>query len=306
MGSYLTLTEELSELLNNGQRLREHSYRGRFAPSPTGSLHLGNLRTALVSWLRARLKGGEWLLRIDDLDTPRNRPGAIESIQADLIWLELDWDGPMIIQSQRRPIYKNVLSALKHQGKLYPCRCTRSVLAKFRRSQSQNFIYPGTCRDLRLPWGIQQGRLPSFRLMVEKEFAFQCGDVVLRRADGYIAYHLATAVDELFLGINEVVRGQDLASAMYSQLAIIDALAQKSLPYLHVPLLFNKDGSKLSKREGGMGLKALKANGMSAPNVIGLLASTLELVPNGTVLSSAELLSELAKNKDLLAAVLIA
>ena len=305
MASSTKLPQGLIDLLNQAQRLRRKGYRGRFAPSPTGPLHLGNLRTALISWLRARLKSGEWLLRIDDLDTPRNRAGAIESIQSDLHWLGLDWDGPMIVQSQRRELYENVLSAFKLQGKVYPCRCTRSALAEINRSESKNFIYPGTCRSLRIPWSMQDGRLPSLRLIVDKEFSSKCGDVVLRRADGYIAYHLATAADEMFLGINEVVRGNDLASARHFQLAIIDSLGQKPLSYLHVPLFLNDDGTKLSKREQGIGLENLRLKGMSSEDVIGYLASSLDLVPTGSSLTAGELLKELRKSQSLIEKVLL-
>lgn len=306
MSSSKNHPEELVDHLNQVQSLRGKVYRGRFAPSPTGPLHLGNLRTALISWLRARLNRGEWLLRIDDLDTPRNRPGSIENIQSDLLWIGLDWDGPMILQSERRAIYEHVLATLKVHGKVYPCRCSRSVLAKFHTSQSQNFIYPGTCRSLGLPWNLYKGRLPSLRLIVPKEFSSKCGDVVLRRADGYIAYHFATAVDELFLGITEVVRGNDLAKARYSQLAIIDSLDQKPLSYLHVPLFLNKDGTKLSKRENGIGLKSLQLNGMCSEDVIGFLASSLGLVPNGSKLSASELLSDLSKSQKLIENLLFA
>ncbi len=294
------LPEELLELLKIGQQLRMQCYRGRFAPSPTGPLHLGNLRTALVSWLKARLNEGEWLLRIDDLDTPRNRSGAIESIQKDLLWLGLDWNGPIVFQSQRIELYMSILSALKSQGKLYPCRCTRRLLAKRNQSQSKEFIYPGTCRELGLSWDIKSGRLPSLRLIVREEFSISSGDVVVRRADGLIAYHLATAADELLLGINEVVRGQDLAKALHSQLAIIDALDQKPVFYRHVPLFFNNDGTKMSKREGGIGIRSLGDNDIRAANVIGYLASSLDLVPNGSVLSALELLSHVRKDKELL------
>ena len=290
--------EGFADLLSKGQQLRTTCYRGRFAPTPSGPLHFGNLRTALISWLFARLNGGEWLLRIDDLDTPRNRPGAIESIQKDLLWLGLDWDGPIVFQSQRKEFYGFVLSTLKSQSKLYPCRCTRSLLAKRNRSQAEDFVYPGTCRDLELSWGLYKGRLPSLRLRVNGEFSISCGDVLLRRSDGFIAYHLATAADELSLGITEVIRGQDLAKAMNSQLAIIDALGQKPVLYKHVPLFINNVGEKLSKRKGSTGLQSLQRKGLMGPDVIGFLASTLDLVPEGSVLSAEELLSDLMKKKD--------
>ena len=125
----MPLPRHLQALLEAGLLRRRQGYRGRFAPSPTGALHRGNLRTALLGWLHARLRGGEWLLRLDDLDTPRNRPGAEASILADLRWLGLDWDGPLLRQSQRRGLYGTVLSALRRQGLLYPCRCSRRLLA---------------------------------------------------------------------------------------------------------------------------------------------------------------------------------
>ena len=154
------------------------------------------------------------------------------------------------------------------------------------------------CRDLGLSWNLREGRLPSLRLKVDGEFSISCGDVVVRRSDGFISYHLATVVDELILGISEVVRGMDLATSMHSQLAIIHALDQKPLHYRHVPLFLNDDGEKLSKRLGGVGLQGLKSKGMLASDVIGYLASTLDLVPQGSALSALELLSDLKKKKD--------
>ena len=299
MGTSKDLPEKLFHLLRDGQDFRSHCYRGRFAPSPTGPLHLGNLRTALVSWLRARFYKGEWLLRIDDLDTPRNRQGAIESIQRDLLWLGLDWDGPLVLQSQRRDLYRSVISSFKLQDKIYPCRCTRQQLEERARIKKDCFTYPGTCRDLKLPWGINQGRFPSLRLRVAKRFSITCGDVVLRRSDGFIAYHLATVVDEVCLGISEVVRGQDLAQVMDCHLAVIEALGQKTLSFRHVPLFFKKDGTKLSKRDGAAGLQHFQSIGMKAPNVIGLLASSLGIVPEGAVLSASELLSHLRADGNL-------
>ncbi len=292
------LPDELLQVLNAGQGLRSMSYRGRFAPSPTGPLHLGNLRTAVISWLRARLEGGKWLLRVDDLDVPRNRLGATESIKKDLLWLGLDWDGPIVFQSERIDLYCSFLAALKLQGKLYPCQCSRRMLGIGVRAKDKPFIYPGTCRHLNLSWERDSdNRLPSLRLKVREQFSTLCGDIVLKRADGFIAYHLATVVDELTLGISEVVRGLDLAHAISSQLAIIDALNQRPVSYKHVPLVLDLEGRKLSKRFGGRGLQYFKNKGMSASEVLGLLASSLDLVPIGTKLNSYELLEELKKRK---------
>ncbi len=298
MVSSINLPDEICQLLKDGKTLRKKSYRGRFAPSPSGQLHLGNLRTALISWLRARLSNGIWLLRIDDLDTPRCRLGAIDSLCEDLHWLGLNWDGPIILQSQRKKLYSAVLSALKLQGRLYACTCSRKLLTKTNPSDGSKSIYPGTCRDLNLPWDPFDGKTPSWRLKVDRKFSQSCGDVVLRRSDGIFAYHLATVVDELTLGITEVVRGQDLEEALQPQLAVINALDELPILYKHVPLVRNDDGTKLSKREGGIGVKNFQSKGYHPSNVIGLLASSLDLVPEGTNLSANELLCEMIQKKN--------
>jgi glutamyl-tRNA synthetase len=291
-----------------GRALREQGYRGRFAPSPTGPLHRGNLRTALLSWLAARLEGGEWLLRIDDLDTPRNRPGAAEAIQADLTWLGLHWDGPIWRQSSRRGIYSTVLSALRRGGWLYPCRCSRRMLADVSAPHGAAPVYPGHCRHLALGWQARQGRLPSWRwrlpagpILWQERFGppglqdgpSQVGDVVLRRADGFLAYHLATAVDELSLGISEVVRGEDLFWATGPQVALMGLLGGEPPGYGHVPLWRDAQGQRLSKREGAEGLAGMRQRGLDAAAVIGELAASAGLVRAGSRLSAAELLQEL-------------
>ena len=160
----IALPQALQRLLEAGGARRQAGRCGRYAPSPTGPLHLGNLRTALLSWLVTRLQGGEWLLRLDDLDTPRNRPGAEASILADLRWLGLTWDGPLIRQSERRGLYGSVLSSLRRAGALYPCRCSRRLLADISAPHGRSPVYPGLCRGLPPRWGLEEGRLPSWRL----------------------------------------------------------------------------------------------------------------------------------------------
>ncbi len=291
--------DHLRLCFEQGNSLRMQGYRGRYAPSPTGDLHLGNLRTALISWLRARICQGTWILRIDDLDTPRNRLGATEKVQADLLWLGLLWDGEVVFQSKRKGLYYSVLSALKSKGKVYACRCTRSYLLENSENTTSSAVYPGKCRDLKLLWGLEQGRLPGWRLRVSKEFSKKSGDVLLRRSDGFVAYHFANVVDDLTLGITEVVRGVDLLAALQSQLAIFKSLNQSPAKYLHAPLLVDSKGKKLSKRERSYGLDCLRLRGMDSPAaVIGYLASTLELVPYGSVVSAQELLSELKRKSD--------
>ncbi|MFM7267309.1 MAG: tRNA glutamyl-Q(34) synthetase GluQRS [Cyanobium sp.] len=302
------LPGQLADLLEAGAGLRLQGYRGRFAPSPSGALHLGNLRTALLSWLDARLQGGVWLLRIDDLDTPRNRQGAGEAIEADLRWLGLTWDESVVWQSQRRGRYATVLSALRRGGLLYPCRCSRRMLADISAPHARRGVYPGTCRTLRGGWGAQGERLPSWRLRLrdgpitwEERFAqpglldgaSAVGDPVLRRADGFLAYHLATAVDELALGISDVVRGEDLWAATAPQVEVIRALGQPPPRYGHVPLWRDGQGQRLSKREASEGLAGLRARGLDAAGVVGDLAASLALVPPGSRLSAHELLASL-------------
>lgn len=279
-------SDHLDALLIQGQRLRRERVCGRFAPTPSGPLHLGNLRTALLSWLQVRLNHGQWLLRIDDLDPPRLRPGATESALDDLRWLGLHWDGAVIFQSQRLGIYNSFLSALRRQGLLYACRCSRRQLAG-------RHPYPGTCRGLGLGWGLEEGRLPAWRLGVPDTFASTCGDLVVRRADGFVAYHLATVVDELTLGITDVVRGADLATACSAHQALAAVLGQPSPAYHHVPLLLTGGGVKLSKRDQASGTAPLKALGWQSEQLVGHLAASLGLVPPETAVSAAELLESL-------------
>ena len=287
----IAVPEHLQQHLELGHALAASGgYRGRFAPSPTGALHLGNLQTALLSWLSARQADGVWLLRIDDLDTPRNRPGAIEAIQSDLRWLGLEWDGPVLLQSERRGIYHSWLSWLRRSGRLFACRCSRKELAG-------QLIYPGTCRQAGHDWGWQQQRLPSWRLRVADDDPHASGDVVLRRADGFIAYQLATVIDELSFGITDVVRGADLREALPAQRSVFAALGESPPQFRHGPLLCDASGQKLSKREASSGLGPLRAAGLDAAAVIGRLASGLQLLDPGARLSATELLEHLTQQK---------
>ncbi len=301
-----SLPRALRAALEEGVAQRCQGYRGRFAPSPTGSLHRGNLRTALLAWLDARLAGGELLLRLDDLDTPRNRAGCEEGILADLRWLGLDWDGPPIRQSARRGLYATALSALRRGGWLYPCRCSRRLLADISAPHGALSVYPGHCRQRPPHWGVVEGRLPSWRLRLPAgdlcwperfgppgrlDGARQVGDGVLRRADGVVAYHLATAVDELSLGISDVVRGEDLWASTGPQVAVMAALGATPPRYGHVPLWRDGAGQRLSKREAAEGLAGARQRGLDAAAVIGELAASVGLVPPGVRISARELLS---------------
>ncbi|MFM9089247.1 MAG: tRNA glutamyl-Q(34) synthetase GluQRS [Cyanobium sp.] len=302
-----TLPDHLREGFERGLALRDQGVRGRFAPSPSGDLHLGNLRTALLSWLEARRCNGLWLLRLDDLDRPRVRPGAEELILADLQWLGLHWDGPVVRQSERGGLYASVLSALRRSGVLYPCHCSRRLLADISAPHGRLAIYPGHCRALPPFWGQRQGRWPSWRLRLgeglirwqecwgpagQLDGPRDVGDVVLRRADGVVAYHLATAVDELTLGISDVVRGADLWCATGAQVAVCQALGVSPPRYGHVPVLCDREGKRLSKRVASAGLAALRAQGLDSSAVIGRLAASAGLVEEGARLSAEELLAE--------------
>lgn len=302
------LPHHLRHRLDQGLQHRGRAYITRFAPSPTGPLHRGNLRTALLGWLAARRQGGQWLLRIDDLDGPRNRPGAEGAILADLRWLGLDWDGPLERQSDRRGLYATVLSALRREGLLYPCRCSRRLLADVSAPHGALTIYPGHCRDVLPFWGGRAKRLPSWRLRLgpgvlrwrerwgpdgAQDACASVGDVILRRADGVVAYHLATAVDELLMGISEVVRGDDLRASTGAQVAVMAALGCPAPGYAHLPLWRDAAGTRLSKRQGAEGLEGLRRRGLDPAAVIGLLAASLELVPPGSRLSARELAASL-------------
>ncbi|WP_071934162.1 tRNA glutamyl-Q(34) synthetase GluQRS [Synechococcus sp. WH 5701] len=289
-------------------RRRLQGPTGRFAPSPSGPLHLGNLRTALLAWLQARLSGGRFLLRHDDLDLPRQRPGAIEAIEADLSWLGITWDGQPLRQSERTGFYASVLSAFRRGGALYPCRCSRRMLADLSAPHGGWPLYPGTCRDQAVGWGPRQGRLPSWRLRLEPgllrwreeigpegclEAATQVGDVVLRRADGFLAYHLTSAVDDLLLAVTTVVRGADLWRSTAPQVAVSERLGRPFATSWHVPLWLDERGQRLAKRQAALGLEPLRQEGLDAAAVIGRMAASLELVPTGSRLSAAELLQEM-------------
>ena len=225
--------------------------KGRFAPSPTGPLHLGSLLTAIASYLSVKSKGGEWLLRIDDLDIPRCVPGAAEAIVHTLAEHGLEPDQPVIYQSNRQDAYDSALEQLLSDGLVYRCVCSRKILAG-------HPIYPGTCRSKSNPEGPTALR---FR-MPDQTICFvdgiqgpqtcivhdEVGDVVLRRRDGSIAYHLACAVDDGDTGVTEVVRGMDLLSSTPAQIALMNTLRLTIPSYCHLPILLNRYGQKLSKQ----------------------------------------------------------
>lgn len=225
-------------------------YRGRFAPTPSGPLHLGSIIAALGSYLQARSNNGIWTVRIEDLDRQRNRPGAADSILADLERLGLVWDEPPVYQSQRYEDYTASLERLQSDGLIFGCGCSRREIPA---------IYPGTCRQ-----GLPPGReARSLRLRVpERVIQFndrvqgkqsvdlqkQIGDFVLRRADDVIAYHLAVVVDDAAAGITEIVRGADLLESTAPQILLQELLALPTPQYLHLPIAYDRYGQKISKQ----------------------------------------------------------
>lgn len=264
--------------------------RGRFAPSPSGPLHRGSIVAALGSWLDARAVGGQWLLRIEDIDPPREQPGAAATIVAQLNALDLKPDGDVLYQSSRSPAYAAALDRLAAAGLIYGCRCTRRDAAHWPRSPtSGEAIYPGSCRDRDLlggrDWRQRPGLAIRWRLpdqaveFIDRRLGPQhqqplreAGDPVLRRADGLWGYQLAVVVDDAATAISDVVRGEDLLAQSGRQMLLADALGWTRPHYLHLPLVVDASGRKLSKHEGAAaaGLDAPLATLADAATTLGL------------------------------------
>lgn len=266
--------------------------RGRFAPSPTGELHLGNARTALLSWMWARSAGGKYFLRVEDIDLPRVRPGMAQQQMEELRWLGLDWDGEPSFQSQRTSLYEEALRKLGDN--VYECFCSRAEIAAVASAPhgDEGPRYPGTCAGLTREERAarRRTRAPSLRLRVppgpvkfhdqilgDQEFDTQAlvGDFVLRRADGIFAYQLAVVVDDGAMGITQVLRGADLLSSTPRQILLHRLLGQPEPLWAHVPLVLGPGGERLSKRDRSLSLSALKARGVNPALV------RAQLVPQG-------------------------
>ncbi|WP_051637451.1 tRNA glutamyl-Q(34) synthetase GluQRS [Rhodococcus sp. UNC363MFTsu5.1] len=267
---------------------------GRFAPSPSGDLHLGNLRTAMLAWLFARSTGRRFLMRIEDLD--RVRAGAEKRQLDDLAALGLDWDGPIVRQSERLAHYDAAIDELTAAGRTYECFCTRrEIQHAVSAPHGPDGHYPGTCRDLsaaEIAAKHDSGRPPAIRLRAEiSEFAIEdelhgsytgaIDDVVLRRGDGIAAYNLAVVVDDAEQGIDQVVRGDDLLSSAPRQAYLASLLALTVPRYAHVPLALNADGKRLAKRDGAVTLADQRALGRTADEVRGILAASLGMAEAG-------------------------
>lgn len=263
---------------------------GRFAPTPSGRLHLGNVLCAMLAYLSVRAKGGRFLLRIEDLDVPRCPRTLAKQAIDDLTWLGFRWDEPPLYQSERSGVYARYLEALRAEGHVYPCFCTR---AQLHASVAPNlgdtqYVYPGTCAHLP-PAEVErlsQLRTPAMRLRVPDEeivwtdglygearenLARDCGDFILRRSDGLYGYQLAVVVDDALSGVTEVVRGRDILSATPRQMYLQRLLGFPTPTYFHIPLLTDADGRRLAKRDRDMDVTAL-AKRHTPEDILGALA----------------------------------
>jgi glutamyl-tRNA synthetase len=296
----------------------QHLIRGRYAPSPTGDLHLGNLRTALLAWLFARCTGGQFVLRIEDLDLQRVRPGATVRMLHDLHWLGLDWDegpdigGPHVpyTQSERQEMYTCYLQLLVDKGLIYPCYCSRAEIARAASAPHGNEgpRYPGTCRNLTqaqrrehevnnrrpsLRFRVDDERIVSFIDLlagpVEQQVQHEIGDFIVCRSDGIFAYQFAVVVDDALMRINQVVRGADLMQSTARQILLYEALEFPTPAFAHVPLLLDEQGKRFSKRVQSAGLEPLRAAGATPAQIVGQLAAGCGLVNRGEQLSASEL-----------------
>lgn len=288
--------------------------RGRLAPSPTGVLHLGNARSFLLAWLDLRARGGAVVLRIEDLDGPRIKSGAAEQAIADLRWLGLDWDEGPLYQSARLHRYAGALAALQARGLAYPCTCTRrdvELAASAPNAGDEGPRYPGTCAG-RYPdaaaAAAASGRPPCWRFAVSAgavvEFEDRCagprrfsvatelGDFVIVKNSGEPAYQLAVVVDDAEMGIDEVLRGDDLLPSAARQILLYRALGWAPPRFAHVPLVVGEDGRRLAKRHGDTTLARFRAQGWSPEALVGLLAASCGLARPGTRCRPAELLAD--------------
>lgn len=272
---------------------------GRYAPSPTGVLHLGNLRTGLIAWLHARLHKGVFLLRMEDIDTPRVVPGSDKSILDDLAWLGLDWDGDVVYQSMRQALYLDALNDLSLQGLTYPCFCSRKTIQQAANTANLPVgVYPGSCAKL-TPEEIfkkASDKQAAIRVRVSGELQHSCGDVVLRRADGLIAYQLAVVVDDLAQGITDVVRGDDLSGSTARQqyLARLLEPSHVDINYHHTQLMMGSDGKKLSKRDGSFSAVQWREAGRTAEELVGFLAKSAGLLDTEEPITATDLLHHLS------------
>ena len=296
---------------------------GRFAPSPSGRIHLGNILCCLLAWLSVRQQGGQVVLRIEDLDTARCPRRYADQMEEDLRWLGLDWDqGPTVggpdgpyYQSGRTALYEAAMDKLEKMDLVYPCFCTRAELhaASAPHREDGQVVYAGTCRHLTAAEAAEKAkrRAPALRLRVPEEtwsftdghmgpysedLARDCGDFLLRRSDGMFAYQLAVVVDDAAMGVTEVVRGADLLDSTPRQLYLYHLLGLTPPKFLHFPLLLASDGRRLSKRDADAGLDTLRDR-LTAAEVLGRLAYLAGFNPSAAPKTAEQLLVDFAWDK---------
>ena len=296
-------------------------YVGRLAPSPTGALHLGNVRTFMIAWLRARSRNGKLIMRMEDLDHPKDKPGAAAQAIEDLAWLGFDWDEEYV-QSERKPIYAAATKALFEAGFIYPCVCTRKDVeaAQSAPHAGEQLYYPGVCRDRFPSWSeaLAVSPHPCWRFRVpgdevvkfedgfagrySQNVAMTLGDFPLARDEGGAGYTLAATLDDLLMGVTEVVRGDDLLPATPAQILLARAILRtcrlsdsgndgfSGLSYFHVPLVVGPDGRRLAKRHGDTRIASYRAGGRSPEEILGVLAASCGWCDPGERISLADLL----------------
>ena len=295
--------------------------RGRFAPTPSGRMHLGNVFAALVAWLSVRAAGGEMVLRVEDLDPRAASRERAELLMDDLRWLGLDWDEGPFWQHERGALYDEALERLARDGLTYPCFCSRAELhaASAPHASDGTPVYAGTCR------GLSEGevarraavRPPAMRLRVpdaddpggtiefcdlafgprREVLARECGDFLVRRSDGVVAYQLAVVVDDALMGVTQVVRGHDLLPSCARQSYLARLLGWKPPCYGHVPLLVAPGGRRLAKRDRDLDLGALRSRGVAPERIVGALARAAGLIDDEVDLTPAELVGTFSWEK---------
>lgn len=280
--------------------------RGRFAPSPSGEMHLGNAWTAFLVWLQVRQAGGTLVLRVEDLDPERSREEYAAQIMDDLTWLGLDWDEDGYFQSARGEYYAEALKTLETKGRIYPCFCSRADLRAAARAPhglEGVLKYPGTCSNLssgqQKEWAKSRRFSWRFRLPAE-DLAFRDGiwgwqqrgedhgDFIVQRSDGVYAYQLAVVVDDALMGINHVLRGADLLRATIYQVALYQDLGFPVPEFSHVPVILGPDGRRLSKRHGDVSLRALRRKGVLPEQIIGTFAFWAGIIDNPQAASAKD------------------
>jgi len=286
---------------------------GRFAPTPSGRMHLGNVFAALIAWASVRSQNGEMVLRMEDLDTQRTSADFAAVLRDDLNWLGLDYDRETPPQSQRSDAYDRYFEILREKGLIYPCYCTRSQLHSVNAPHLSDgtYVYTGTCRQLTEADRAKFDRKPAWRCIVpdrlwtlqdlvqghyELNLATQCGDMVMRRADGVYVYQLAVTVDDGEAGVTEVVRGMDLLSSAPRQMYLQELFGFPHPRYGHVPMLLAPDGRRLSKRDRDLDLGELRRR-VSPEKLIGTLAFAAGLIDRNIPISARELAAEFDWNK---------